>query len=242
MRLLAPLWSLHTPVFYEIRFSPNRTGNPFDLFVLTDSGTLSHFDLRQEKSCLTRRVAHASTGVGLDWLSDEYNSLLASAGADGIVKIWNLDESILPSTAMRTLVVGRSICGMAWRPGYSSQLVITPSSLMADLEHQSYSDYERGPSSAISSTHSDDLTLNSGVNPAGGSSVSDVVTESNHAAAGGGRHSEILLWDIRRQHVPEMIIRGRDGPASGNKYSYIYMSKILCFQILPQLRLTHLFG
>jgi len=160
-------------------------------------------------------VAHASTGVGLDWLSDEYNSLLASAGADGIVKIWNLEESMLPSTAMRTLVVGRSISGMAWRPGYSSQLVITPSSLMADVEHRSYSDYERGPSSAISSTHSDDFTLNCALNPAAASSVSDVVTESNHPAAGGGRHSEILLWDIRRQHVPEIIIRGRDGPASG---------------------------
>jgi WD40 repeat protein len=206
-----------TQLLDEIRFSPNRTANPFNLFVLTDSGTLSHFDLRQEKSCLARRVAHASTGVGLDWLCDDYNSLLASAGADGIVKIWNLNELILPSTAMRTITVGRSICGMAWRPGYSAQLVITPSSLMADLEQQGYSDYERGPSSAISSNHSDDLILNKAMNANIGSSVSDVVSESNQV--GGGRHSEILLWDIRRQYVPEMIIRGRDGPASGNQYS-----------------------
>ncbi|POW13140.1 hypothetical protein PSHT_07858 [Puccinia striiformis] len=199
-------------VLYEIRFSPDRTANPFDLFVLTDSGTLSHFDLRQEKSCLTRRVAHASTGVGLDWLSDEYNSLLASAGADGIVKIWNMAERMLPGTAMRTLVVGRSISGMAWRPGYSTQLVITPTSAMADLEQRGYSDYERGPASAISSNYSDDMLLNKGVNVTGASSGSDIASEYNHP--GGGRHSEILLWDIRRQYVPEMIIRGRDGPAS----------------------------
>ncbi|POW03933.1 hypothetical protein PSTT_10768, partial [Puccinia striiformis] len=199
-------------MLYEIRFSPDRTANPFDLFVLTDSGTLSHFDLRQEKSCLTRRVAHASTGVGLDWLSDEYNSLLASAGADGIVKIWNMAERMLPGTAMRTLVVGRSISGMAWRPGYSTQLVITPTSAMADLEQRGYSDYERGPASAISSNYSDDMLLNKGVNVTGTSSGSDIASEYNHP--GGGRHSEILLWDIRRQYVPEMIIRGRDGPAS----------------------------
>ncbi|KAA1080165.1 hypothetical protein PGTUg99_018385 [Puccinia graminis f. sp. tritici] len=203
----------HTDPVRQLRFFPDRTVNPFDLFVLTDSGTLSHFDLRQEKSCLTRRVAHASTGVGLDWLSDGYNSMLASAGADGIVKIWNMADSILPSTAMRTLVVGRSICGMAWRPGYSTQLVITPSSVMADLEQQGYSDYERGPSSAMSSNYSDDLMLNKGLSATGASSVSDVVSESSHM--GGGRHSEILLWDIRRPYVPEMIIRGRDGPASG---------------------------
>ncbi|WAR59425.1 hypothetical protein PtB15_11B65 [Puccinia triticina] len=204
----------HTDPVRQLRFFPDRTVNPFDLFVLTDSGTLSHFDLRQEKSCVTRRVAHASTGVGLDWLSDGYNSMLASAGADGIVKIWNMAESILPSTAMRTLVVGRSICGMAWRPGYSTQLAITPSSVMADLEQHGYLDYERGPSSAISSNYSDDLILNKGLSATGASSVSDVASESNHA--GGGRHSEILLWDIRRPYVPEMIIRGRDGPASGN--------------------------
>ncbi|KAH9451350.1 hypothetical protein Pst134EB_018826 [Puccinia striiformis f. sp. tritici] len=202
----------HTDPVRQLRFSPDRTANPFDLFVLTDSGTLSHFDLRQEKSCLTRRVAHASTGVGLDWLSDEYNSLLASAGADGIVKIWNMAERMLPGTAMRTLVVGRSISGMAWRPGYSTQLVITPTSAMADLEQRGYSDYERGPASAISSNYSDDMLLNKGVNVTGASSGSDIASEYNHP--GGGRHSEILLWDIRRQYVPEMIIRGRDGPAS----------------------------
>lgn len=207
----------HSDPIRQLRFFPDRTANPFDLFVLTDSGTLSHFDLRQQKSCLARRVAHASTGVGLDWFSDGRASLLASAGADGIVKIWNMAESILPTTAMRTLVVGRSVRGMAWRPGHATQLVITPSSAMADLNtvvgQQSYSDCDRTPSSTISSTYPDDLMLSKGLNITHTSSASDTFSESY--SVGDGRHSEILLWDIRRLHVPESIIRGRDGPASG---------------------------
>ncbi|KAI9615991.1 hypothetical protein H4Q26_011243 [Puccinia striiformis f. sp. tritici PST-130] len=58
---------------------------------------------------------------------------------------------------------------------------------MADLEQRGYSDYERGPASAISSNYSDDMLLNKGVNVTGASSGSDIASEYNHP--GGGRHT-----------------------------------------------------
>lgn len=147
---------------------------------------------------MNRRVAHGSVGLGLDWKTTESQNLIASSGTDGIVKIWKMgSDKVLGNTAMKTLVVGRSIKDVVWRPGHEYQVVISPSD----------------------SVMSDPLMIRSSAsNSASSSSLlhsSSVQNDPKIESFDGGRHSEILVWDIRRERRPEFVLKGQDGSASG---------------------------
>ncbi|EGG09950.1 uncharacterized protein MELLADRAFT_95220 [Melampsora larici-populina 98AG31] len=151
------------------------SSDPFTFMSLTDSGTLSHYDLRNgsTKSCMNRRVAHGSVGLGLDWKQTSTENLIASSGTDGIVKIWSIGhDKVLGSSAMKTLVVGRSLKDVVWRPG-----------------------------DGFDSIHH--------------SSNAFLVDQTASESFDGGRQSEVLVWDIRRERRPEFVLKGQDGSASG---------------------------
>ncbi|CAH7686688.1 hypothetical protein BY996DRAFT_4611472 [Phakopsora pachyrhizi] len=209
----------HRDPIRQLRFYPNRTANPFNLLALCDSGILSHFDLRQgsHRSCVTRRAAHSSAGAGLDWKIDCGASLVATAGTDGLVKIWDMSESNLPAAAMRTLVVGRSLRDVAWRPGNPFHLAITPNSSIADSVgapiQQAYTGNERLSSSTTGSNNQEDFAAFSAMSNYSFGLRPYVPSEPDSVE--GGRQSEILIWDIRREYLPEHVIQARDGTASG---------------------------
>ncbi|KAH9818967.1 WD40-repeat-containing domain protein [Melampsora americana] len=195
----------HSDPVRQLRFHPDRSSDPFSFMALTDSGTLLHYDLRNgsQKSCMNRRVAHGSVGLGLDWKVTETQNLIASSGTDGIVKIWRMgQDKVIGSTAMKTLVVGRSIKDVVWRPGYEYQLVISPSdSVMSDPM------MIRSSGSSLALNSSNSLVMNY--------SSSGSIDQKPLEAIDGGRHSEILVWDIRRERRPEFVLKGQDGSASG---------------------------
>ncbi|KAG0151535.1 hypothetical protein CROQUDRAFT_650942 [Cronartium quercuum f. sp. fusiforme G11] len=182
----------HSDPIRQLRFHPHRTAQPFNLLSLTDSGTLTHFDLRytSTKSCVARRVAHTTPGTGLDW-SDE--GLIATASSEGIVKVWNFEGNNLSTTARSTIVVGRPIRYAVWRPGFPFMLAVTPSAPMSDPA----------------------VVIDQGSGSSFGSTTTSTITNTTEEVGIGGRNSELLVWDIRRERVPELVIKGRDGPASG---------------------------
>lgn len=184
---------------FMCRLHPNRTAEPFSLALLTDTGYLFNFDLRNAaKGHLSRIAAHTGAGLGLDWrvASDGSGaSWLASGGVDGLVKVWDMNS---PTPALlRTLNVARPVQDVVWRPGKPTELAVTTLAAVGGGVVRTGPTVRGGtPTSTFASVAMED--------PGTG----DVdLAES--------REGDFEIWDIRRESVPKFVVRGRDGAATG---------------------------
>lgn len=79
------------------------------------------WDSRKPNQAKAQLMGHDGLVLSVTWHPTDFNRF-ASAGRDGFIYYWNLQESNKPSLSIRNVVAGASVSRLAWRPGYSECL------------------------------------------------------------------------------------------------------------------------
>ncbi|WVN90903.1 uncharacterized protein L203_106148 [Cryptococcus depauperatus CBS 7841] len=170
-----------------------------------DDGTLKRYDWRLAGKHLgTAYGAHGSKAVmDLKWkvADDGGAGWLASAGANRIVQIWDMNQSWdkIP-TAIHSLHTSHPVRRIAWRPGHPTELLVVP--LMQALSSfNSLSPTASSPSQIPVSLNSKTAAINA-----------DTTREPNTLTTKDDS-GKLEIWHVRRHYIAKYSIPSPDGVA-----------------------------
>lgn len=193
----------HSDPIRGIAVHPLRSApHVFQLCSLSESGALTHWDIRSSRTYQSRAPVHYGAGLCLDWtmatdssgndplldlfdldLGSEISptsgsssaSWLATGGMDGTVKVFPFTDA-LQTKPVTTLHTSNPVTRVRWREHQPTELAVAP--------------LNTNPGSSSSSIDAFETNMSSKLN------------------------NEVEIWDLRRPYVPKSVLRTGLGSVS----------------------------
>ncbi|ODN73379.1 hypothetical protein L202_07913 [Cryptococcus amylolentus CBS 6039] len=209
----------HSSAITSLCFSPTDAS----AFVIgLDDGTIKRYDWRMAgKHMGTAYGAHGSKAVmDLKWKvgdegGGESGGWLASAGANKIVQIWDMNQSWekAPSST-HSLYTPHPIRRIAWRPNHSTELLVVPVTQPLSTT-QGVDPASSLPQPTVAPIESKDKSTRLNVPKLfnrSSSQVSDGPTEDDDPLEDDDA-AHLSIWHVRRHHVAKYNVPTQDGVA-----------------------------